>query len=123
AIVIGVNHDFSFNYSEDEKYSILNDYHKIKYKLGIGNMLLRRTRIRIKCEAMVRSRYESWFISENFRKIKAEDSSLESQIILLCETYITLRERQSYKKALPHVKVVKEITETFAHFFDASLLE
>lgn len=123
AIVIGVNTDFSFNYSEDEKHSILNDYHKIKYKLSIGNMLLRRTRIRIKCEAMVRSRYESWFISENFRKIKAEDSSLESQIILLCETYITLREKQSYKKALPHVRAVKEITEIFAHFFDESLLQ
>lgn len=122
-IVIGVNTDFSFNYSEDEKYNILNDYKKIKYKLGIGNMLLRRTRIRIKCEAMVRSRYESWFISENFRKIKAEDSSIENQIILLCETYITLRDKQSYKKALPHVKVMKEITDIFAHFYDESLLQ
>lgn len=122
AIVIGVNTDFSFNYSEEEKNNIFKDYQKIKYKLGIGSMLLRRTRIRIKCEAMVRSRYESWFISENFRKIKAEDSSVENQIVLLCEIYTMLRDKQSYKKALPHVKALKEITDIFAHFFDESLL-
>src|SRR5690554_251758 len=123
AIVIGVNTDLGFNYSEEDKNSIFSDYQKIKYKLGIGSMLLRRTRIRIKCEAMVRSRYESWFISENFRKIKAEDSSIENQIVLLCETYITLREKQSYKKALPHVKAIKEIVDTFAHFFDEEILQ
>ncbi|QVK18924.1 hypothetical protein KHQ81_04230 [Mycoplasmatota bacterium] len=122
AIVIGVNTDFDLHYSEDEKNDLLKDYSKIRYKLGIGNMLLRRTRIRIKSEAMVRSRYESWFVSDNFKKIKAEDSSVENQMVLLCEIYITLREKQSYKKALPHNKAIKELTETFNHFFDEALL-
>lgn len=122
AIVIGVNTDFDLHYSDDDKENLLKDYGKIRYKLGIGNMLLRRTRIRIKSEAMVRSRYESWFVSENFKKIKAEDSSIENQIVLLCEIYVTLRDKQSYKKALPHVKAMKEITDMFNHFFDETLL-
>ncbi len=122
SIVIGVNNDFNLNYSEDDKKNILKDYHKIRYKLGVGNMLLRRTRIRIKSEAMVRSRYESWFISENFKKIKAEDSNIENQIVLLCETYVTLRDKQSYKKALPHGKVMKEMMDKFSHFFDDEVL-
>ncbi len=118
AIVIGVNTDFDFNYSDTDKKDILKDYQKIRYKLDIGNRLLRRTRIRIKCESMVRSRFESWFVSDNFRKLKAEDSNIDNQIVLLCETYVTLRDRQSFKKALPHVKAIKEITDNFAHFFD-----
>lgn len=122
AIVIGVNNKFDFSYSEEVKQDILSDYSKIRYKLGMGNMMLRRTRIRMKCESMVRSRYESWFISENFRKIKAEDKSIESQIILLCELYVMLRDKQSYKKALPHVKTIKEIVDHFTHFFDENLM-
>ncbi len=122
AVVIGVNYDFNISYNEDEKKDILNDYSKIRYKLSVGSMLLRRTRIRIKCEAMVRSRYESWFVSENFKKIKGEDSSIENQIVLLCEMYIMLRDKQSYKKTLPHIKAIKEIAETFNHFFDEKLL-
>jgi len=123
AVVIGVNTDFDLNYSDEEKEELLKDYRKIRYKLGIGNMLLRRTRIRIKCEAMVRSRYESWFISEGFKKIKAEDSSIDNQIVLLCETYVMLRDKQSYKKVLPHIKAVKEISDIFNHFFDKALLD
>lgn len=123
AIITGVNTDFGFKYEDKEKLDIFADYQKINYKLGMGNMLLRRIRIKMKCEAMVRSRYESWFISENFRKIKAEDSSMENQIVLLCETYVTLRDKQSYKKALPHIKAIKEITDNFAHLFDESLLQ
>lgn len=119
AIVIGVNSNFDFNYSEETKQDILSDYSKIRYKLGIGNMLLRRTRIRMKCEAMVRNRFESWSLSKN---IKAEDKSIESQIILLCELYVMLRDRQSYKKALPHVKAIKEIVDHFMNFFEERLM-
>jgi len=119
AIVIGVNSNFDFNYSEETKQDILSDYSKIRYKLGIGNMLLRRTRIRMKCEAMVRNRFESWSLSKN---IKAEDKSIESQIILLCELYVMLRDRQSYKKALPHVKAIKEIVDHFMNFFEEHLM-
>lgn len=122
AIVIGVNNDLNMNYNDEEKKYLLKDYSKIRYKLGIGSMLLRRTRIRIKAEAMVRSRYESWFISENFKKIKAEDSSIENQIVLLCEIYIILRDKQSFKKALPNAKVIKEIADTFNHFFNEQVL-
>lgn len=119
AIVIGVNSNFDFNYSEETKQDILSDYSKIRYKLGIGNMLLRRTRIRMKCEAMVRNRFESWSLSKN---IKAEDKSIESQIILLCELYVMLRDKQSYKKALPHVKAIKEIVDHFMNFFEEHLM-
>jgi response regulator RpfG family c-di-GMP phosphodiesterase len=122
AIVIGVNNDFSLDYDENQKASLLKDYSKIKYKLNIGQSLLKRTRIKIKCEGMVRSRYESWFVSENFKKIKSEDDSIDNQIVLLCEMYVILRDKQSYKKALPHIKAIKEITDTFNHFFDESLL-
>ncbi len=122
SIVIGVNNGLNLSYNEEEKQYLLKDYQKIRYKLGIGSMLLRRTRIRIKAEAMVRSRYESWFISENFKKIKSEDSSFENQIVLLCEIYIMLRDKQSFKKAFPHAKIIKEINDTFSHFFDEQVL-
>lgn len=122
AIVIGVNNDFSMDSSEEKKADLLKNYEKIRYKLEVGSALLRRTRIKIKSEAMVRSRYESWFISENFKKIKSEDSNIENQIVLLCETYLTLRDKQSFKKSFPHAKAIKELSETFSHFFDESLL-
>lgn len=122
AIVLGVNTDFNVSYSVDEKKDLLKDYSKMRRKLGIGSLLLKRTRIRVKCEGMVRSRYESWLLSENFKKIKAEDSSIDNQLVLLSETYITLRDKQSYKKALPHAKAMKELSETFSHFFDSSTL-
>ena len=33
-----------------------------------------------------------------------------------------LRDKQSYKKALPHAKAIKDLSETFNHFFDEELM-
>ena len=123
AVAIGLNHDFSLEYDEEKKQSLLKDYQKIKYKLDVGSALLRRTRIKMKCEAMVRTAYESWFVSENFKRIKSEDSSIENQIVFLCESYVILREKQSYKKAFAHAKAIKELTDTFKHLFDEKIFD
>jgi hypothetical protein len=124
AISTGMNYDFSLDYSEMQKENLLKDYESIKYKLDTGSTLLRRMRIKIKTEALVRSRFEStWSISENFKKIKGEDSSIENQIVLLCDTYVMLRDKQSYKKPIVHIKAIKELSENFNHLFDESVLK
>lgn len=122
AITIGVNYDFSIDYDDIKKENLVKDYDTIRYKLNTGSAMLRRMRIKIKTDAMVRSRYESWFLSENFKRIKGEDSSIENQIVLLCETYLYLRDKQSYKKAMPHVKAIKELSDNFSHLFNETLM-
>jgi hypothetical protein len=119
AVSIGVNYDFSLDYDDHQKENLLKDYATIKYKLHTGSALLRRMRLKIKTESMVRSRYESnWFISDNFKKFKGEDSSIENQLVMICETYLLLRDKQNYKKSLAHAKTVKELSDNFTHLFD-----
>ena len=75
-------------------------------------------------DSLVRSRFESnWFLSSNFKQMKGEDSSLENQIVLICDTYVTLRDKQSYKKPLVHSKAIKELADNFTHIFDKEILD
>lgn len=124
AIAAGINYDYSLEYDEIEKENLLKDYDSIKYKLDMGSRLMKRTRIKIKVETLVRSRFESnWFLSNNFKQMKGEDSSIENQIVLICDTYVTLRDRQAYKKPLIHGKAIKELSDNFTHIFDEMVLK
>lgn len=124
AISAGINYDYSLDYDDMQKENLLRDYESIKYKLDMGSRLLRRMRIKIKMDSLVRSRFESnWFLSSNFKQMKGEDSSLENQIVLICDTYVTLRDKQSYKKPLVHSKAIKELADNFTHIFDKEILD
>ncbi|WP_161625412.1 hypothetical protein [Haloplasma contractile] len=122
SIIHGVHQDFSTHLGTEQKELLLDDYQQLKYKLNTGNNLIRRIRLSNKCNEMVRSRFESWIISQTFKQLKSEDSTKENQMILLAETYVLLRDKKSYKKALTHVKAVKELTDNFNHFFDDNVL-
>ncbi|HEY8436427.1 MAG TPA: hypothetical protein VIK63_05260 [Haloplasmataceae bacterium] len=123
AISTGINYDYSLDYDEMQKQNLLKDYDSIKYKLDMGSRLLRRMRLKIKMDALVRSRFESnWFHSSQFKQMTGEDSSLENQIVLICDTYVTLRDRQSYKKPMVHAKAIKELADHFTHIFDERVL-
>lgn len=123
AISTGINYDYSLEYDDIQKENLLKDYDSIKYKLDMGSRLLRRMRLKIKMDTMVRTRYESsWFLSSNFKRMTGEDSSIENQIVLICDTYVTLRDKQSYKKALVHAKAIKELSDNFTHIFEEKIL-
>lgn len=124
AIATGLNYDFSVDYDEMAKENLLKDYERIKYKLNAGSALLKRMRLKMKADSLVRSRYEAgWLLSDSFKRMQSEDTTLENQIVLLCSVYVILREKQSYKKPIPHVKAIKELSDHFAHFYDERVLK
>ena len=117
---IHINNTISFNQnnlSEDEKFESL------RRQTELGSKLISRFQLSRKCEDIVRAALEGSDTDEfksNERKIQ---SNKESDIILICELYVTLRSVKSYKRPYNHQKAVAFITNQCIVYFDSEVYE
>jgi len=118
---IHINNKISFNQnnnlSEDEKFESL------RRQTELGSELISRIQLSRKCEDIVRAALEGSDTDEfksNERKIQ---SNKESDIILICELYVTLRSVKSYKRPYNHQKAIQFITNQCIVYFDSEVYE
>lgn len=118
---IHINNTISFNQNnnitEDEKFESL------RRQTELGSKLISRFQLSRKCEDIVRAALEGSDTDEfksNERKIQ---SNKESDIILICELYVTLRSVKSYKRPYNHQKAISFITNQCIVYFDSEVYE
>ena len=118
-ITIAKNVDFHIaeNISEDEKFSFLSK------QTELGSSIISRLQLSRKCEDIIRATLEGGndeSFMENQKKIQ---NNPESQIILICEMYVTMRGIRSYKRPYNHQKTITFMESELKPYFDNIIFE
>lgn len=118
-IEITTDIDFKLDESlnEDERFE------KLKNQTEVGSKLISRLQLSRKCEDIVRAAMEQTdndlFIKKE-REIQKEE---ESQIVLICELYVTLRSVKSYKRAYNHTNSISFMEKQCKIYFDSLIFD
>ena len=103
--------------NEDEKFALL------KEQTDLGSIIISRLQLERKCEDIIRSTFEGSNNDEFVKKMKKIQNEVSSQIILICELYVTMRSIKSYKKAYNHKLTIQYMTDQFIVYFDGDIFE
>ena len=103
--------------NEDEKFALL------KEQTDRGSIIISRLQLERKCEDIIRSTFEGSNNDEFVKKMKKIQNEISSQIILICELYVTMRSIKSYKKAYNHKLTIQYMTDQFRVYFDGDIFE
>ena len=98
-------------------------YQKLKEKTELGSMIAKRLQLAQKCEDIIRAHTEganSEVFVESMLLIQPETLS---QVILLCDMYVTLREVKSYNRPKNHASVMQMIEKEFHVYFEPRIIE
>lgn len=102
---------------DDEKYMLL------KEQTNLGSIIISRLQLERKCEAIIRSTFEGSNTKEFIQRMNSIQNETQSQIILICELYVTMRSIKSYKKAYNHKVTMQYINEHFNVYFNGDVFE
>lgn len=103
--------------NEDENFALL------KEQTDLGSIIISRLQLERKCEDIIRSTFEGSNNDEFVKKMKKIQNEVSSQIILICELYVTMRSIKSYKKAYNHKLTIQYMTDQFRVYFDGDIFE
>ena len=103
--------------NEDEKFALL------KEQTDLGSIIISRLQLERKCEDIIRSTFEGSNNEEFVKKMKKIQNEISSQIILICELYVTMRSIKSNKKAYNHKLTIQYMTDQFRVYFDGDIFE
>ena len=103
--------------TEDEKFEVLKEQTKL------GSQIVSRLQLERKCTEIVRVTLESANTQEFITRMNQIQNDIPSQIILICELYVTMRSVQTYKKAYNHKITIQYITDHFRLYFDATVFD
>lgn len=112
-----LNFNQSENMSEDEKFESL------RKQTELGSLIISRYQLSRKCEDIVRAALEG-SDSDTFREsIRKIQNNTESEIILICELYVTMRSVKSYKRPYNHQKAIQFMETQCKVYFDPMLFD
>lgn len=108
--------DFDHLNSNEEKFE------QLRIQSTIGKMVARRMQLSQKCENIVRAHLGGWANQDFKSKMLNIQNNKESQIILLCDLYISLRSPKSYKRPYSHLNSMEKILNEFKIYFNRDIL-
>ena len=103
--------------NEDEKFALL------KEQTDLGSIIISRLQLERKCEDIIRSTFEGSNNDEFVKRMKKIQNEVSSQIILICELYVSMRSIKSYKKAYNHKLTIQYMIDQFRVYFDGDIFE
>lgn len=103
--------------NEDERFEAL------RKETELGSELISRLQLERKCEDIIRATFEGSNNDEFISKMSHIQNSIESQIILICDIYVSMRSVKSYKKAYNHKLTINYLQEHFKIYFDPIIFE
>ncbi|MCF7931789.1 MAG: hypothetical protein K9K93_01345 [Acholeplasmataceae bacterium] len=107
----------------DKDHLTEQNYDVLKEKTELGSKIAKRLQLAQKCEDIARAHIEQT-VNETFLKDMLQiQPDIESQIILMADLYITMREAKSYKRPLAHSVVMKLFQNDLHAYFDFDLKE
>lgn len=112
-----VNLDVSDILDKDQQFL------ELKNQTNIGNIIVKRLELRRKCEDIIRAHEEGWATDAFIRKNKEIQNDKRSQVVLLCDLYITLRSPKNYKRSWGHSKSMELLENEYKIYFDDDIVE
>ena len=109
--------DIPNDLTEEEKFEIL------KEETDLGSKVIRRLHLERKTEDIIRAHLEganSLEFTEVMRKI---EDDINSQIIMICDMYITLRSARTYKRAINHNNTIALLNDSYRIYYDQVVFE
>lgn len=103
--------------NEDEKFESL------RTQTELGSELISRLQLERKCEDIIRATFEGSNTDEFVKKMREIQNNMESQIILICDIYVSMRSVKSYKKAYNHKLTMNYLEEHFKIYFDPIIFD
>lgn len=96
-------------------------FDKLREQTSVGAIIAKRMQLSQKCENIVRAHIEGWNNQEFQVKMLNIQNNIESQVILICDMYISLRSVKSYKRPYPHKLVIEYFEKEFSIYFNNEL--
>ena len=98
-------------------------FESLKQQTELGSMLISRLQLARKCEDIIRATFEGSNSDEFIKNIREIQNNQESQIILLCDLYVSMRSVKSYKKAYKHNLTISYMDDHFKMYFDPIIFD
>lgn len=103
--------------SEDDRFEAL------RTQTELGSQLISRLQLQRKCEDIIRAALEVVDTDEFIQNQREIQNNMESQIILICEMYVTTRSVKSYKRAYNHQKAISFMESKCKIYFDPVIFD
>ena len=107
----------SIIYSNEQQYEALNE------STLLGTKIAKRLQLAQKAEDISRAHVEGVADQAFVKRMNLIQPSVQSQVILLCDLYVTMRSSKSYKRPYPNHAVISLFEKSFLHYFEYSLVE
>ncbi len=98
-------------------------FDELKEKTELGNVIAKRIQLAQKAEDIARHHVEGVVNDDFVIEMQAIQPEMTSQIILLCDLYITMRGQQTYKRAYPNNILIGLFENEFSAYFDLQLID
>ena len=99
------------------------NYDKLRDNTELGSLIAKRVQLAQKCEDITRAHIEGTNSKEFLDEMLKIQPEIISQIILLSDLYITMRNATPYKRPLSHKTVITQFQGDLAFYFDYNLKE
>lgn len=109
--------DIVYNLSNEQQYEALNE------STLLGTKIAKRLQLAQKAKDISRAHVEGVADQAFVKRMNLIQPSVQSQVILLCDLYVTMRSSKSYKRPYPNQAVINLFEKSFLHYFEYSLVE
>lgn len=106
----------------DQKVSD-SDYDGLRDKTKLAANISKRIQLAQKCEDIARGQVEGSLSQSFVYEMNKLQQTVDAQIILLADLYITMRAAEPYKRPQTHAAVMKVFDNEFSVFFNKELLQ
>ena len=104
--------------NEDEKFEAL------RKETELGSKLIARIHLKRECEELIRSTFEASTSPAFIDKVRESlRGDIYSEIILICDLYVTMRSFKSYKRAYNHKITMDYFEKYFKIYFDQDIFD
>ena len=101
--------------NEDEKY------YKVRNQSEIAILKMKRLELKRRAEEISRYVLLGYNDSEFIKRQREMLKDSKSQIILICDIYISMRSNRTYKKAYNHANAIQYMSNYFLDYFDGDI--
>ena len=98
-------------------------FNKLKEETKLGSLVLKREQLARKTEDIIRANLEGANTEEFMAKMKSYENDLKSQIVMLCDMYISLRSVKTYKRAINHNNTLDLLKNSYRIYYDQIIFE
>jgi HD-GYP domain-containing protein (c-di-GMP phosphodiesterase class II) len=99
------------------------DYEEVRRRSEIGARVAKRLQLEQKCEDIIRTHIEGAPTKSFKNEMNNMLMDIESQIVLICDCYVTMREAKSYKRPYSHKLTIDFMNHELMDYFNEDVFD